>query len=258
MNHPGLVSVTFRALTPSRIIELVREAGLECIEWGGDVHVPHGDLQRAREVRGLTEAAGLRVSSYGSYYRIWPREPVSFDVVLETAIELGAPRIRVWAGRIGSAQADAEHWQHVIDESRGIGEKAAQAGIGVAYEYHNNTLTDTRQSVLRLLREVAHPNIFSFWQPPVQLSGDENMEGLEEILPWLRSVHVFAWQAAQKTGEQALRLPLAAKEDEWRAYLEKVSTTGRDHDILLEFERSDSTQAFSEDAQTLKKMAMQG
>jgi hypothetical protein len=46
MIQTGLVSITFRQLSPPAIIDLVRQAGLEGIEWGGDVHVPHGDLGR--------------------------------------------------------------------------------------------------------------------------------------------------------------------------------------------------------------------
>jgi len=51
---PGWVSITFRSLTAERIIALVRQAGLSAIEWGGDIHVRHGDTGRAREVRRLT------------------------------------------------------------------------------------------------------------------------------------------------------------------------------------------------------------
>lgn len=54
---PGLVSITFRKLSPGEIVELVATAGLVGIEWGGDVHVPHGDFARAAEVRKLTEGA---------------------------------------------------------------------------------------------------------------------------------------------------------------------------------------------------------
>ncbi len=39
----GLVSVTFRQLSPEEIVRVAREAGLTVIEWGGDVHVPPGD-----------------------------------------------------------------------------------------------------------------------------------------------------------------------------------------------------------------------
>ena len=50
----GLVSITFREKSPEEIVGLVVEAGLDGIEWGGDVHVPHGDLAKAREVRANT------------------------------------------------------------------------------------------------------------------------------------------------------------------------------------------------------------
>jgi 3-dehydroshikimate dehydratase len=46
MIHPGLVSVTFRKLTPVEVAGLVKKGGLKSIEWGGDIHVPHGDLAR--------------------------------------------------------------------------------------------------------------------------------------------------------------------------------------------------------------------
>lgn len=66
----GLVSITYRKLTPAEIIPLVRDAGLSCIEWGSDVHVPQTDLENARRVGEMTREAGLTVSSYGSYYRL--------------------------------------------------------------------------------------------------------------------------------------------------------------------------------------------
>ena len=34
---PGLVSITFRPLSPREIVDLVAEAGLKAIEWGGVV-----------------------------------------------------------------------------------------------------------------------------------------------------------------------------------------------------------------------------
>ena len=89
MIHPGLVSVTFRQLAPRTIVDLVAEAGLWGIEWGGDVHAPVGDLHIAREVRAMTLDAGLAVAAYGSYFRFRPDD--SFERVLETAIALGAP-----------------------------------------------------------------------------------------------------------------------------------------------------------------------
>ena len=67
---PGLVSITFRSLAPEEIIRLAAQADVQSIEWGGDIHVPAGEVDRAREVGRWTREAGLMVSAYGSYYRL--------------------------------------------------------------------------------------------------------------------------------------------------------------------------------------------
>src|SRR4051794_38844460 len=68
--HCRLVSVAFRHLSPKDVVALVRQAELNSIEWGGDVHVPPGELGVADEVARLMHDAGLIVASYGSYYRV--------------------------------------------------------------------------------------------------------------------------------------------------------------------------------------------
>lgn len=66
----ALTSVTFRSLGVDQVIALAKEAGLDGIEWGGDIHVPMGDLSAARIAGEKTSAAGLSVLSYGSYYTL--------------------------------------------------------------------------------------------------------------------------------------------------------------------------------------------
>ncbi len=107
MIRPGLVSVTFRKLTPREIVTAAVQAKLQGIEWGGDVHVPHGKIDVAREVAAMTRDAGLAISSYGSYYRLGDEAKDLLPRVIETAIALGAPVVRVWAGRVGSKDATA-------------------------------------------------------------------------------------------------------------------------------------------------------
>ena len=247
MIHSGLVSITFRQLSPREIVDLVVKAGLEGIEWGGDIHVPHGDLLRAREVRRMTQEAGLAVAAYGSYYRVERDDPVPFDSVLATAVELGTPAVRVWAGTRGSAEADAAYRAEVIDLSRRIADMAASAGVTVAYEFHADTLTDTNASARNLLETVAHGNVKSYWQPPRGSEVAYNLDGLDAVLPWLLHAHVFSWGAA---GE---RLPLAASEEGWMQYLRKVASSGRDHFAMLEFVQDDVPESFLRDAVTLKR-----
>ena len=227
-------------------MDLVVKGGLQGIEWGGDVHVPHGNLERAREVGRMTRDAGLAIASYGSYYRVGHEEPAPFEAVLDTAAALKAPTIRVWAGNKGSADADKEYRESVVTESRRIGELAARVHIQVAYEYHGATLTDTAASTQKLLEEVGLPNVKSYWQPWGTV--EECTAGLESVLPSLVHVHAYSWD--QATGE---RLPLSGRVALWRRCLRMLRTTGRDHFVLLEFVRNDSPDAFLEDAETLAR-----
>jgi len=248
MIHSGLVSITFRKLSPREIIDLVVQAGLAGVEWGGDVHVPHGDLRQARLVRRMTREARLRIAAYGSYYRVGAEGAGPFEPILDTTVELGAPLIRAWAGNRASADADAPFRARVVCETQQAADLAARAGVAIAYEFHPRTLTDTAESARKLLEDVAHENVGSYWQPPPGASVLDNLAGLDAVLPWLRNVHVFTWH--RTTGE---RMPLADGEAGWMRVLRKAASTGRDHFALVEFVRDDAEEAFLKDAATLRR-----
>ncbi len=245
---PGLVSITFRQLTPREIIILAQRAGLCGIEWGGDIHVPHGDLTRAREVRQLTADHGLKVSAYGSYYRLAKSESegLAFPMVLDTAVALGAPTIRIWAGVAGSAEVDLHKRVQLIEETRRIADLASTVQITISFEYHGDTLTDTNDSALQLMQEINHPNVLSFWQPPNGKEIDYCLDGLQGILPWLSCIHLFHWWPDGGT-----LLPLSEGKDRWHRYLELVRSTGRDHFACLEFVKGDHPETFLADVATL-------
>lgn len=235
---PGLCSVTFRKLSFTEIIALVKQSGLAGLEWGGDIHVPHGDIARAKEVRQQTLAAGLKVLSYGSYYRVSGDKP--FEPVLDSAITLGAPVIRVWAGGAGSAQATPEQRAAVVADSRRIAELAAKAGIKVAYEFHNGTLTDTDESAQQLLREVSHPNIYTLWQPWTDRDAAGNLASLRGVLPRLAHLHIYHWTTERR--------PLAEGAENLRRYFQALPG---DFAACLEFVQNDDPQNFLRDAATL-------
>ena len=247
----GLVSITFRQLLPAQIIALVQQAGLTGIEWGGDIHVPHGDFVRAREVRQRTLDAGLTVAAYGSYYKLNKSEAdgLRFESVLETAVALGAPTIRVWAGALGSAQADAASRAAVVADAQRIAGLAQAAGVTVSSEYHARSLTDTNTSAQTFLTEIQHPNFFTFWQPHNGAPVETNLTGLRAILPRLTQVHCFHWLPPEHE-----RRPLAEGADVWRQYFAVVKASGRDHCALLEFVAGDEPANFLRDAVTLRQL----
>jgi 3-dehydroshikimate dehydratase len=242
---PGLVSVSFRKLSTREVVDLAVRGGARTLEWGGDVHVPAGDLAVAREVRRCGEDAGLACAAYGSYYRLG--QGMDFGPVLASAVALGAATIRVWPGIKGSKETDAGEWQAVVDDARRIASLAAAEKMGVSLEYHANTLTDTRDSVRKLAEELKDGPDF-LWQPANGAPADECEERLREILPRVRHVHVFHWWPTAQD-----RRPLAEGEASWKRYLKILRPLDRAMPCLLEFVRDDSPEQFLEDAATLRR-----
>lgn len=246
---PGLVSITFRQLTAPDVIKLVVEAKLQVIEWGGDIHVPHGDVQQARQVAQWTADAGLAVAAYGSYYRLATPEQTDFERVLETAVALGAPIIRVWAGRIGSADADEAHKQNIYKEVYQIAALAQGVNINISLEFHDYTLTDTTQSALDLIHAVQHDNLSMYWQPPHRISEQERMNSLLDLMPYLTNVHVFQWH--HNHPNPSIRYPLSKGTVIWQTYFQQLNQSDRDHAAMIEFVRDDEPKQFLADAKTL-------
>jgi sugar phosphate isomerase/epimerase len=250
MIYPGLVSVTFRKLSPPEVVALARKANLRGIEWGGDIHVPHGDIGRAREVRALTQEAGLVVAAYGSYYKAgWSElNGLPFRSVLDSAVELGAPTIRVWPGVKGSADVDENGRWAVIEDLKRIATQAAQVGVSITLEFHSGSLTDTNESASQLLVELDHANIFMGWQPHNGEETADCVDGLGAVLPKVGNIHVFHWWPT--SGD---RHPLAEGEARWAAFFKKLGTLPGDRYALLEFVPGETVESLMRDAATLNE-----
>ena len=245
----GLVSISFRKHSIEEIIADCVRNGLRAIEWGGDVHAPHGDLARAQEVAEITAQAGLTVSAYGSYFRAGEPEQPDFAGITACAEIMNAPTIRVWAGKQGSAEcADRKPVINSLKECCTI---AANKGITVTLECHNNTLTDTIASTMQLLEEVNSPALRCGWQPQYKQTAEYRMEWLKAVLPWLSTVHCFCWNSDHE------RLALADGTAEWQSFIQLIRSTGRDIPVMLEFVRNDDMEQLARDAATLNTLLKQ-
>jgi len=242
---PGLVTVTFRQLSPRAVIELAAETKLIALEWGGDVHVPAGDIARAREVGRMTRDAGLSTIAYGSYFRVGEETVSNFAAILDTALALEAPAIRIWAGRRGSKDADPSYRRRVVADVLKLADAAGRAGVRLCYEFHADTLTDTDESALELLRATEHPAIRTLWQPPHERTVAQRCQSLHAVLPRLHHVHVFHWP---RRGE---RVALAEGASDWRQYARVLRDARRECPMLLEFVRGDDPDQLRLDATTL-------
>lgn len=252
--NAGLVSISFRELDADAIIRLVAECGLSGIEWGGDVHVPHGDLSTAEYVGRKTRQAGLEVASYGSYYHFDDCDPEqegkgpTMERVIDTAQALGAPAIRLWAGRHGPDGMPDEQRKAIAARAREFAEAAGRQGMRIDFEFHDNTLTETPESTLQLLEDTNHPNVRTLWQPPLHTSPEDRLKGLQKVKPWVSNLH------CNHFGQD--RWPhvhlLADGADEWARFLEEFRSSHLDRWILIEHVKDHDPANFVKDAATLR------
>ena len=244
MIRPGLCSVTFRQLAPERVVELSAAAGLEAIEWGGDVHVQPGDPERAVEVARATTDAGLAVCSYGSYFRSGADEQIT--PILDSAESLGADRVRIWAGRVDSKDATPEEYARIAARLRDAVAEAAERGIVLALEFHRRTLADTPEATLRLLADA--PGLTTYWQPTVDAPDAVALAEYEALAAHTSAVHVFSWWPFDR------RLRLDERESLWHPlFAAAAAQPVPPRDALIEFVPDDDPALLAPEAATLRR-----
>lgn len=243
---PGLCSVTLRHSSITDVAAIAAEAGLAGIEWGTDVHIR--DSGSADEAREATLDAGMAVLSLGSYYRAGTF--ADFDAVVQLAVRLEAPRIRVWAGEQGSADTDRDGRLAVVQDALRIAEIAGGHGVDLAFEYHGGTLTDTPDSTLELLQEVGRDNVGTYWQPAVGLTDQAALASLRQVLDHVTGVHCFSWWPEHE------RLALSGRKQLWQSAADILREAGRPFDMMLEFVADDLPENVSHDADFLHHITL--
>lgn len=241
----GMTSVTFRNNSVEEIIALCKECCIECIEWGGDVHVPPDDIKNAERVGELTRKAGICVSSYGSYFKVGVDSINDFKKVLSTAKALKAPVIRVWCGEKSSESTKNEEFECYVSCLKEMCGLAEQDNITIACEFHNNTYNDTAKTALKLIRGANCGNLKSYWQT---ITYDEtDLENLKALNYNTVNVHVFSWNKRGK------RYALEKKLKLWKEYIK----AGKDYNVnyILEFVKNDSHKQFAKDVKVLKALS---
>lgn len=247
MQKSGLVSISFRKLSTDEIIRMVDDAGLKAIEWGGDIHVPHGDVKKAEEVYEKCALHNIACPSYGSYYRIgtYADHVQEFNKVISSALALHCSTIRVWAGQLSTREATEAHWEKIVSECRIICDLAKKNALTVSFEFHGNTLTDNVDDAIALLKLVDRDNLFTYWQPPIGLSRKKNIEDIIKIHDRISNIHVFYWKDKE-------RLSLKEGFNDWIEYFELLDDTNGY--AMLEFVKDDLVSQFYSDSIILKEL----
>lgn len=244
MIKTGLVSATFRRLIAEEVLETAVEAGLDAIEWSSDVHVLPGDREQARKMKEMCRKRRIEVCGYASYYRLGEHDDPcqAFKPVLISAQELEAPIIRIWAGGQPSGKISSKRFAQMAEEAAVLVRAAREIQAEISFEYHRNTLTDTRQSALQLLESV--PGSRTHWQTAPGAGAEENIRAIRQLAPYITTVHV-------QNCIDGVYYPLSEGREVWKRYLKEIGKLPGIHYACLEFVKDGSTQQAVEDGKIL-------
>ena len=224
--HIGFTTTTLRQIKSlEKIVEIALDCGAECIEWGGDIHVR--DVITAKKAKELCDKAGIRNSTYGSYYRIGNGNIDEWKNVCEIAHALGAHSVRVWLGSADSEKTENAVYDKLVSHAREMCAVAAEYGLNVAPECHDNTFNNNTDAFLKIQNDIGCDNFKTYFQSKY-CRKDYDLDRIERTVKYVDCVHVSFFEQFR---EQFLsHKPLYMNE-----ILKKLSDSGYNGDVMVEF-----------------------
>jgi L-ribulose-5-phosphate 3-epimerase len=183
----------------------------------------------------------------------WKEGVADFRTCIDAAAQLGARKVRVYAGAWQPDQAGAaEHWSRLVDALSLLGEDAHAAGVTLCVENHFGTMTQTAAQTARLVQEVDSPAVrvlydqanLTFthdegWEEALAVQGDlidhvhvKDLEFVDPDAPFRASD-----TARVKAEERAVRSRVVGDGIlPWASILDALVRRGYDDVLTLEYE----------------------
>lgn len=180
LNYPMLFSNG--ELDVFRFLSLCRQLGVE----GASLHtrhIPSADKDDLKKVRRAYLNEGLSVSIYtvstnfGVPAARQDDELAKARAAMQTALFLGAPLLRIFAGAPANEADRAAAFTRAVDGVRRLCVEAAAEGLPIGLQNHNHgALCRTGEEVIRFIKAVDHPNL-TFVLDTGQFAGSRGASG---------------------------------------------------------------------------------
>lgn len=240
----GLVSISFRNLSTDEIMKLARDAGLDAIEWGSDVHAPYEKSEKLEEIAQKQSEYGLYCSSYGTYFRLGLHDTALLKDYIKAAKILKTNILRIWCGNKNFQELSEDERKHIICEGQKAAKLAKEANVFLCMECHNNTYTNCIEGAIDLMTSINSKHFLMYWQPNQYQSFEKNCEYARLIAPYVVNIHAFYWEGKN-------RYKLADGLSMWKSYLSYFHNEGV---IMLEFMPDDDPKSLKEEANALNML----
>ncbi len=184
----GFTTTSLRQIKDvKKIVEFARDACVDCIEWGGDIHIT--DVETARKVKRLCFDSGIKTLIYGSYYRVGDNNREEWKRICEISSALGASSVRVWLGRADSEVTDEDTYKRIVEDAESMCAVASEYGLTVCPECHGNTFNNNTDAFLKIHDDLNCDNFKTYFQSLYKRKAYD-LDRIERTLPYIESVHV--------------------------------------------------------------------
>jgi len=261
----GLCTISHREKLLEYALDVAKDLGFDAVElWGREPHISEKfDENRVQAARRMIEDRGLELCCLGSYVVFGPvrtraEELVELEDTLYTARCLRAPLVRVWASDIGSATATKRQWDQTTSQIQEACDRAARLGLVLVAAMHDDTLTDTADSSLRLLEQVDRPNFKLAFEVSHRPIAESPQERLLRVVDHIAHIHVRNFAAyAKENGERASWAPISAGLVDYFPLLDALAEHGYHGCYALEFawrEGNSKRESLAQDLAYLKSL----
>ena len=222
----GFTTTSFRQIKDrEKIVMIARDCGADVVEWGGDIHVK--SVADARSAKTMCDAAGVGISSYGSYYRVGSEKTDAWKAVCEIAAAMGCGSVRVWLGAKDSQKTDEAAYSALVRDARHCCETAVGYGLKVCCECHDHTFNNNTDAFLRIQKDVEKDNFRTYFQSRYRKK-EYDMDRIARTAPFLESVHI---SYSEQRREQFPRYDGTYLD----ALLDRLTECGFDGNLLVEY-----------------------
>jgi 3-dehydroshikimate dehydratase len=168
-------------------IELWGVHGLALLRQPGEISYLHREMaELGIGIAMISDYLDLNAdpAGYGQVQRKW-------EMLVRLASACRTNKIRIFAGRGGSASASSSDWERVAARTRSLADRASAAGIHTLIETHPGTYADRLDAVIRFMRDVNHPalginlDILHLWE-----SGTSPLKAWEALKPEVKHLHL--------------------------------------------------------------------
>jgi len=251
----ALCTIAFKEKPVEEVLDLAVEHGLDGVEiWGKEPHMGERfDSARVEALRRAIEQRGLDVSACGSYVK-----PLTDDydeacqAALDTTEALGANTCRIWSGGGASKDVTDDVYRATVDALKPFCAQAAERDIILAFEFHDNSITDNARGTVQLIRDVGAPNLKCYYQPSRREGADDPYEAAEIVGPYVVNAHCQNYDL-----ETGSRTRVADGFVDYHRVAGILARHGFDGYLEIEFlDEDEKLEALAKDAAFLKELAI--